>query len=101
MGWVEKQYGTNLSSREVSYYRSQDLPSMREAFKPLVENRLGVPIRHVVTYRETTVHGGYCETCSFSYVAVQVVFKSSEGKLCVLPIEGTMFSLMAQLTATR
>lgn len=101
MGWVEKQYGTNLSSREVSFYRSQDLPAMREAFKPLVENRLGVPIRHVVTYRETTVNGGFCETCSYTYVAVQVVFKSSEGKLCVYPIEGTMFSLMSQLTAGR
>ena len=48
----------------------------------------GVPIRRVVTYEEITVNGGYCDTGSFSCVAVRVVFKSAEGKLCVWVIGG-------------
>ncbi len=99
MGWVEKTYGSGMSSRYVSYLRRRDLPQLRDAFKPLVESRLGVPIRRVVTYEETTVNGGYCETCSFEYVAVKVVFKSSEGKLCVYTVEGTLWDLMRRLTA--
>lgn len=99
MGWVEKTYGSSMNSRYVSYLQRRDLPQLRDAFKPLVESRLGVPIRRVVTYEETTVNGGYCETCSFEYVVVKVVFKSSEGKLCVYTIESTLWDLMRQLTA--
>lgn len=98
VGWVEKTYGSDMSSRYVSFLQRRNLPKLREAFKPLVESRLGVPIRHVVAYEETTVNGGFCETCSFEYVVVKIVFKSSEGKLCVYTIEDTLWDLMRRLT---
>lgn len=50
----------------------------------------GVPIRRVVTYEEITVNGGYCDTCSFTYVAVRVAFKSAEGS-CVFVLLGGLW----------
>lgn len=97
MGWVEKKHGNVLPSRMVSFYRSRDSLAVRTAFKPVIEQRLGVPIRHVVTYHEHTVDLGMCNTCSFLITRVSVWFKSSEGKLCKYDFDDSLFELMRLL----
>jgi hypothetical protein len=46
----------------------------------LQENRPSLGAVEVLDYGEETEYGGYCETCSYEEIVVQITYKDSKGK---------------------
>lgn len=92
-----KRYGVYVKSSLISRLRKRSDVEVSERFKPYVENVVGQRIRKVVCYEENLESSGYCNTCAFEELVVNIYFKSVEGYLCKLRFVGGLPELISIL----
>lgn len=81
----------------ISRAQNNSEPSVRNAFKALIEKRLDKPIRKVVAYEEAIHYGGFCNTCSYEQAVIIVWYKDQTGQTYQTMIEDSFLGLVRQL----
>lgn len=66
------------------------------AFAQFLRDR-DLDVVEVVDWEERTVYDGYCETCYYEYVVVDIEYRDSEGTVKTYTYDGTFSSLMREL----
>lgn len=56
-----------------------------------------VDVREVLSYDEETKYGGYCETCAYEYVVLDIMYENSEGKTKYYTYNGSFAELIRSL----
>lgn len=91
---IVRKYGTSASSSLIARLRQRSDEEVSKGLKPYIEEVIGQDIRKVICYDENLTYSGYCETCTFSEMVVDIYFKSIEGRLCKFRFQGTMSDLI-------
>jgi hypothetical protein len=60
--------------------------------------RSGVDAVEVTDWEDRTEHGGYCETCAYEYVVVDITYVDSEGARKTYVYDSSFSDLIASLT---
>lgn len=70
--------------------------NIRYAFAQFLKDR-GLDVVEVIDWDERTVYGGYCETCAYEFIEVDIEYRNSEGTVKTYTYDGTFSSLMREL----
>lgn len=69
-----------------------------EAMQDMMVDRYKMDVARVLSYEDTTVSSGGCETCWFEYDVCEITYLDSEGKLQTWNYSGTFGELIFELT---
>ena len=56
-----------------------------------------VDVREVTSYEEEMKYGGYCETCAYEYMVLEITYEDSNGKTQYYTYDGTFAELIRSL----
>lgn len=56
-----------------------------------------VDVREVLSYEEEMKYGGYCETCAYEYMVLEITYKDSNNKTKYYTYDGTFAELIRSL----
>ena len=56
-----------------------------------------VDVREVLSYEEEMKYGGYCETCAYEYMVLEITYEDSNGKTQYYTYDGTFAELIRSL----
>lgn len=80
------------------------MATFEDTFKDLLARYLRsmysrLDVAEVVSYEQESRSGGYCDTCAYTDIVVEVCYRTSEGDVLTHDIYGSMASLVEDLSA--